>query len=98
GAWFLSLNPAFREEQRIRHIFATLSNIDSEGNPWKITWTPNAIMIESFNADPYALCSKNAFWSSINFPPSQPKVFPENMNKFIVQRRFELPSKLEYKF
>lgn len=94
GAWILSLNPVFKEQDKITHIFSTLGYIDSEGNPWKVTWTPNAIMIESFNCDPFALCNNNRFWSSVNFPPTAPKVNRTNMNKFIVQRKYELPSEL----
>lgn len=94
GAWFLSQNPAFDEEARIIHIFSTLGYIDSEGQPWKVTWTPDAVLIEAFNCDPYALCSNTRFWSSVNFPPSQPKVFKDNMNKFIVQRKYELPNQM----
>lgn len=94
GAWILSLNPAFKEQEKIVHIFSTLGYIDSEGKPWKVTWTPNAIMIEAFNCDPYALCQNTRFWSSVNFPPTAPKVNRTNMNKFIVQRKYELPSEL----
>jgi hypothetical protein len=94
GAWLLSLNPAFREQEKIVHIFSTLGYIDSEGKPWKVTWTPNAIMIEAFNCDPYALTQNNRFWSSVNFPPTAPKVNRDNMNKFIVQRKYELPAEL----
>lgn len=96
GAWILSLNPAFKEQERIIHIFATLGYIDSEGKPWKVTWTPNAIMIESFNNDPFVLSQNTRFWSTVNFPPTTPKVFRNNMNKFIVQRKYELPDRLEY--
>lgn len=94
GAWILSLNPVFKEQDKITHIFSTLGYIDSEGKPWKVTWTPNAIMIEAFNCDPYALCNNTRFWSSVNFPPTAPKVNRMNMNKFIVQRKYELPSEL----
>lgn len=96
GAWFLSLNPVFKEQEKIVHIFSTLGYIDSEGNPWKVTWTPNAIMIEAFNCDPFALCNNTRFWSSVNFPPTTPKVFRNNMNKFIVQRKYELPDSLVF--
>lgn len=96
GAFILSFNPVFKEQDRIIHIFSTLGNIDSEGKPWKVTWTPNAIMIEAFNCDPYALCNNNRFWSSVNFPPTAPKVNRMNMNKFIVQRKYELPNELVF--
>ncbi len=95
-AWILSKHTAFREEAKIVHIFSTLGYIDSEGKPWKVTWTPDAIMITAFNCDPIALCSNNRFWSSVNFPPSMPKVFKNNMNKFVVQRKYELPSELMF--
>lgn len=94
GAWILSLNPVFKEQEKITHIFSTLGYIDSEGKPWKVTWTPNAVMIEAFNCDPYALCNNTRFWSSVNFPPTAPKVNRTNMNKFIVQRKYELPAEL----
>ena len=93
-AWLLSKHTAFKEEARITHIFSTLGYIDSEGNPWKVTWTPDAIMITAFNCDPVALCANNRFWSSVNFPPSPPKVFRSNMNKFIVMRKYELPAEM----
>lgn len=96
GAWILSLNPAFKEEEKITHIFATLGYIDSEGNPWKVTWTPEAIMITSFNCDPVALSQNTRFWSSINFPPSSPKVLKKDMKKFIVMRKYELPQELVF--
>lgn len=95
-AWVLSKHTAFKEEERIVHIFATLGYVDSEGKPWRVTWTPDAIMITAFNCDPVALCANNRFWSSVNFPPSPPKVFRTNMNKFIVMRKYELPAKMEF--
>lgn len=94
GAFILSFNILFKKQDEITHIFSTLGYIDSEGKPWKVTWTPNAIMIEAFNCDAYALCNNNRFWSSVNFPPTTPKINKENMNKFIVQRKYELPSEL----
>lgn len=96
GAWIISKHPAFANEERIVHIFSTLGYIDSEGNPWKVTWTPEAIMITSFNCDPHVLVGRGQFWSSINFPPSAPKVFEGRMNKFIVERRYELPTGLKF--
>jgi hypothetical protein len=97
-AYILSKHTSFKEEARIVHIFSTLGYIDSEGNPWKVTWTPNSIMITAFNCDPIALCANNRFWSSINFPPSPPKVFKNNMNKFVVQRKYELPAELTFHY
>ena len=96
GAYILSKHTAFKKEEEIIHIFSTLGYIDSEGRPWRVTWTPDAIMITAFNCDPIALCSNNRFWSSLNFPPSPPKVFKNNMNKFVVQRKYELPSELVF--
>jgi hypothetical protein len=96
GAFILSLNPAFKEEDKISHIFATLGYIDAEGHPWKVTWTPEAIMITSFNCDAIALSQNTRFWSSINFPPSSPKILKKDMKKFIVMRKYELPQELVF--
>ena len=92
GASFLSLNPAFAQEFIIREKFRALKLLDANGDPWKLTWTPDALMITSFNNDPIALKGSGKFWSTINFPPSNPKIFKNDMNKFIVYRKYELPA------
>lgn len=94
GAKFLSLHPAFKKEDEIKTIFSSLGYIDGEGKPWKVTWTPDAIQIISFNCDPIQLCANNRFWSTINFPPGTPRVSKQNMNKFIVTRAYELNSNI----
>ena len=99
GAGFLSLNPAFAQEYIMREKFKALKLINENGEPWGLTWTPDALMITSFNNDPLALKANMKFWSTINFPPSNPKIFKNDMNKFIVYKRYELPASvvLEYK-
>lgn len=98
GARFLSLNPIFKEEEKITSIFASLGNIDAEGNPWTVTWTPDAIQIISFNCDPLALCQNTRFWSTINFPPGAPKVSKTHMGKFIVTRAYELNATMLFSY
>jgi hypothetical protein len=98
GARFLSINPIFKEEDKITNIFASLGYTDAEGKPWVVTWTPDAIMIVAFNCDPIQLCSNTRFWSTINFPPGTPKVSKNNMNKFIVTRAFELTPNMIFSF
>jgi hypothetical protein len=98
GARFLSMNPVFKEEDHKSTVFGSLGYVDAEGEPWQITWTPDAIMIICFNCDPYLLCDNSRFWSSINFPPSLPTVSKETMNKFIVTRAYELSPKMTFVF
>jgi hypothetical protein len=98
GARFLSINPIFKEEAKITEIFASLGMIDSQGNPWTVTWTPDAIQIDSFNCDPLALCSNLRFWSTINFPPSPPKINKIHRRKFIVVRAYELSPTMLFSF
>ena len=97
GAFILSKNPSFKKEEEIKKILQVLKHVDIEGRPWKVLWTPEAIMIETFGKDPYEFCvskqGKN-FWNAINFKPSEPIIFNNNINKFVVQRRYELPSEL----
>jgi hypothetical protein len=98
GAKFLAMNPAFHKEEEITKVFAHLGYIDGKGEPWVVTWTPEAVMIVSFHCDPIALTNNTRFWSTINFPPGIPKIFKSNMNKFIVQRAYELPPTIVYSF
>jgi hypothetical protein len=99
GARFLSLNPVFKEEEKITSIFASLGYIDADGNPWQVTWTPDAIQIISFNCDPLALCQNTRFWSTINFPPSlTPKISKTHMGKFIVTRAYELTPNMIFSY
>jgi hypothetical protein len=98
GARFLSMNPVFEEEERKAIIFASLGHTDAEGEPWQITWTPDAIMVICFNCDPYLLCDNSRFWSTINFPPSLPTVSKASMNKFIVTRAYELSPNMTFVF
>jgi hypothetical protein len=98
GARFLSLNPIFKEEDKITGIFASLGFLDAEGKPWKVTWTPDAIQIISFNCDPMALCQNTRFWSTINFPPGAPKISKTHMGKFIVIRAYELNATMLFSF
>lgn len=98
GARFLSLHPAFKKEDEIKAIFGTLGYIDGEGHPWKVTWTPDAIQIISFNCDPIQLCANTRIWSTINFPPGTPRVSKTNMNKFIVTRAYELSSNIVFSY
>jgi hypothetical protein len=98
GSRFLSLHPAFKKEEEIKTIFGTLGYIDGEGHPWRVTWTPDAIQIISFNCDPIQLCSNTRIWSTINFPPGTPRVSKSNMNKFIVTRAYELSSNIVFSY
>lgn len=91
GALILSLNPAFKRTDEIRKKFKALNLVDERGEPWGLTWTPDALMITSFNSEAKALVNRGAFWSTINFSPSRPRVFKEDKNKFIVFKRYELP-------
>ena len=97
-ARFLSLHGAFKEEEKIISIFASLGYTNAEGDPWEVTWTPDAVQIIAFNCDPIQLCGNTRFWSSINFPPGTPKVSKTNMNKFIVTRAYELPPVMLFSF
>lgn len=96
GAFVLSRNRAFKEQKKISDTFFSLGLVDAENKPWKVTWTPDALLIEAYNCDPYAFVNKKGFWSTINFSPSSPKVSRTNMNKIIIYRKSELPQKLEF--
>lgn len=97
GAFILSKNPIFVKEEKIKVILSSLKYVDLEGRPWRVLWSPTAIMFEAFNADPTEFCLSQKgkkFWNSIQFTPGEPIQFSNNLNKFIVQKRYELPSEL----
>lgn len=91
GSVVLSRHTAFRHVATIEAAFLYRGYVDAEGKPWKVTWTPDALMITAYNCDPNALINKMEFWNTISFPPSPPRIFKNNMNKFIVTRSYELP-------
>lgn len=92
GAKFLSINPVFNIEENIKKRLAIMGCTDIEGNPWKIVWTPEAMLIVAFGEDPMKLVQDSKFWATINFPPSVPKQSKKDMNKFVVQKKYELSS------
>ena len=97
GAGLLMKNPAFKKESDIQVVFTALRHTDLEGNPWKVVWTPNAILIEAFGEDPSDFCVNKKgkkLWNAIKFSPGEPMIFNDNPNKFVVQRRYDLPSEL----
>ena len=97
GARFVSYNPVFKIEDEIRRRLTALNCVDIDGNPWKIVWTPEALLIVAFARDPHQLAADAKFWATINFPPSTPKQSKKDMNKFVVQRKYELSSNMIFK-
>lgn len=94
GAFILSKNKFFKMEEKIKEVLVHNNHLDRDGYPWKVTWTPKAILFDTFNCDPYKFYLETKFWNSINFAPTQPKKFKNNMNKFVVQSKYELPQEL----
>lgn len=97
GAVFLSKNPAFDKEEKIRGLLANLKYIDENGNPWEFTWTPFAIYFEAYNVDVFRFVKNTRFWGSANFSPTDPVFVGGDQNKFIVQKRYDLPNRLIFK-
>lgn len=97
GAKFLSINPVFEIKERIEKNLVALGCTDIEGNPWRVVWTPEAMLFVSFGTDPNKLAQEQKFWTTINFPPSLPKQSKKDMNKFVVQRKYELSSNMVFK-
>lgn len=88
----LALNPAFEKEDEIREVLRSFNFLNQDGEPWKVVWTPEVIMFDTFGQDPTALVHNKKFWTSINFSPDNPKIFKSDMMKFCVQKRYSLPN------
>lgn len=97
GAKFLSMSPVFQIEEEIKRKLVAMGHTDIEGNPWRIVWTPEAVLVVSFGKDPYQLAQEQKFWATINFPPGNPKQSKKDMSKFVVQRKHELSSNMVFK-
>lgn len=98
GALFLSANPAFRRAEEIQEVLLKMNKVDGEKNPWKVLWTPNYVFFEAYGCNPHAFVDEVKFWNTINYPPAEPIIFDEQMSKFIVPRKYQLPSKIEFKY
>jgi hypothetical protein len=98
GALFLSANPAFRRAEEIQEVLLKMNKVDGEKNPWRVLWTPNYIFFEAYGCNPHAFVDEVKFWNTINYPPAEPIIFDEQMSKFIVPRKYQLPSKIEFKY
>lgn len=94
GARFCSKNPTFAIQEEMQRKFTALGCTDIDGNPWRVVWTPEALLVTSFGRDPNQLYNDAKFWATINFPPSIPKQSKKDMNKFVVQRKYELSSNM----
>ena len=97
GAKFLSLNPIFKESNKIEDILSKIRKLDADDKPWKVVWTPDAIYFESFLGDPDSFVSKREFWNQINFSPDPPMIDLKDRTKFIIPRKYELPPKIVFK-
>jgi hypothetical protein len=97
GANLCSKNPTFEHEAEIKRRFLAMGCTDIEGNPWRVVWTLEALLITSFGRDPNQLNGDAKFWHSINFPPSMAKISSKDMNKFVVQKKYELSGNMEIK-
>lgn len=97
GAKFLSRNPVFARQDDILNRLIAYGAKDMNGNPWKIIWTPDAMLFISFGEDPIKLAQDSKFWATINFPPTTPKQSKKDMNKFVVQRKQELSGNMFFK-
>lgn len=98
GARFLSYHPAFAEIAKIQEDLKRMNFVDKDGNPWRVVWTIDAILFISYGYDPMKFVQEQRFWATINFSPGPPKVSKTNMNKFVVQRKYELSANMVFEF
>lgn len=98
GALFLSANPAFRRAEEIEAVLLKMNKVDGEKHPWRVLWTPNYLFFEAYGCDPHAFVNDVKFWNTINYPPAEPIIFDDQMTKFIVPKKYQLPSKIEFKY
>lgn len=101
GTYILSLHPAFENKKKIEHVLVQMKKFDGseEKRPWKVTWTPNALMFEIFGEDPDKFLLNTAFWKTISFSPSGQIIeFEENQRKFIVEKKYRLPVTMPIKY
>lgn len=98
GALFLSTNPAFRRAEEIEEVLQKMNKVDGDKYAWRVLWTPNYLFFEAYGCDPHAFVNEKKFWNTINYPPAEPIVFDDQMTKFIVPKKYQLPSKIEFKY
>jgi len=94
GAMFLSKNPMFQIEDKIKGLLTAQRYVDENGKPWEFTWTPFAIYFHAYNTDVLKFVKNTRFWNTINFNPSDPVYVGGDMNRFVVSKRYELPNSL----
>lgn len=97
GSVVVSKNPVFQKEDELRRRLEALGHVDIEGKPWKVVWTPEAMLIVAFGQDPYKLSQNQNFWATMNFHHGTPKQSKKDMNKFVVQKKHELSNNMIFK-
>lgn len=101
GTYILGKHPAFEHQKNIEHVLTQMKKFDGsdEKRPWKVTWTPNALMFEIFGEDPEKFLLNTAFWKTISFSPSGQIIeFEDNHRKFIVEKKYRLPVTMPIKY
>jgi hypothetical protein len=91
GAIILSMSPAWKEERSIKDALTSNRCLDLNGDPWKVTWTPDVIIFHTYQCDPDSFVGNSKFWNTINFKPDNPVQFKNDANKIIVARAYALP-------
>ena len=88
-------NSAFRSEEKTKKFFVQLGYIDANSKPWDVAIIPGqAVYLNTFHCDIKKLCENGRLWSLINFPPSEPIPYKDDMNKLLAKRQYELPDQL----
>jgi hypothetical protein len=96
GAMILSINDAWGEERTIRDALISNRYLDFNGEPWKVFWTPEAIIFHTYQCDSSTLVNNDKFWNTINFKPDIPTHFKMDANKIIIGRAYALPAIIDF--
>lgn len=96
GATLLAMYPAWKQERVIRDALTSNRYTDTNGEPWKVFWTPDAIIFHTYQCDPDSFFGNSKFWNTINFKPDTPVQFKNDANKIIVARAYALPNLISF--
>lgn len=96
GSAILVTSPAFKTEKLIKAALSSNRYNDANGQPWKVFWTPDAIIFYTYQCDSDAFQNNAKFWNTINFRPDTPVHFRSDANKLLIPRAYALPSFISF--
>lgn len=94
GAAYLNEFQAFRQNRILKAIFLKRKLVDIDDQPWDVCWTPFAIIVYAYQANPEEIGARDDIWGAVNFVGGTVVVDEHNIQTLVITSQAQIPEKI----